>query len=650
MKSRASNPTAEYHEILLATATELEGMPKPPKALVARLREAAAMLERAPPERREKIATALRVLDPRLVSLPAPVTSRRDQRFGGGESGFGFSQDAKPLSEAYPEASLQHQARIVLGENPASVTGLTAKEAHTYLSLKARFHSPATWLINDRAPAAAVWVSTERLDSVPIARWLIDRWRDPAQREAMEIYREERGPDGGVVGGRFIERVDELKDEDLRPSVRATFEAATQRMVKELEHEAKRAKNQKPIAPQPSWWQPVRCATLLNRPAQFAAEGKEMEHCVLTHMPLVRKGEYVVVSLRVTDKHGVVHKSTVELDRATMHVIQHRGVKNAPPSKLSEKALQVCLKRWKQKKEGPAGSRAENPAKRRATSKRETPAQRRRREEGLRDIARNTAAWNEAFRSNAAGRALGHKAADLAMDHNNVEIPPERLQDYKYGAWLVEQAPKSAPKEVATFYMEYRRAYEASVDAAQSRALAARTRPQGGYGREWERRDNPTRHAPAGFESPSEDENAADMVVDLVETPDGRLQVLDEPMKEKARRDNPAGPAVKIGAFNRSGDPDDWAAPITIDGIEVGYLGRETEAENVASRGGNSSYKYTVVGYRVTLWDIEDEPVFKSRAEARAYVVSKVPEIDLVHAAERVARREAQRAEAHRRR
>jgi hypothetical protein len=236
------------------------------------------------------------------------------------------------------------------------------------------------------------------------------------------------------------------------------------------------------------------------------------------------------------------------------------------------------------------------------------------------------------------------------MDHNNVEIPPERLEDYKYGAWLVEQAPKPAPKEVETFYMEYRRAYEASVDAAQSRALAARTRPQGGYGREWERRDNPTRHAPAGFESPSEDESAADMVVDLVETPDGRLHVLDEPMGEGARRDNPAGPAVKIGAFNRSGDPDDWAAPITIDGIEVGYLGRETEAENVASRGGSSNYKYTVVGYRVTLWDIEDEPVFKSRAEARAYVVSKVPEIDLVHAAERVARREAQRAEAHRRR
>jgi hypothetical protein len=383
--------TTAYHEILLATASELERMPKPQKALIARMREAAAMLERAPPERREKIATAMRVLDPRLVSLPEPVTGHR------GDGSFRFRAGEPPLSEVYPNASLRDQARIVLGEKPASVTGLTAKEAHAYLSnlslfahedkeeterdlrnLPNRYLSPATWLLDehrllrtevrrDGAAHARVRFDLNRnrvytvyieLESVPIARWLIDRWRDPAQREALEIYREERGPDGEVVGGRYIERVDELKDEDLRPSVRATFEAATQRLHHELELEAKRSKNQKPLAPEPSWWQPVRCATLLNRPAQFAAEKAELKHCVLTYIPKVRSGKSVVVALRVTDKDGVVHKSTVELDRATMHVLQHRGVKNAPPSKLSEKALDVCLKRWKQKKEGPPAAEA----------------------------------------------------------------------------------------------------------------------------------------------------------------------------------------------------------------------------------------------------------------------------------------------------
>lgn len=354
--------TTDYAKVLRETAAQLEQLPKPQKKLITHLREAAVILDKVPPAKQTLIATALRVLDPRLTALPNVGTVREDGR-----------ARHKPLSEAYPEAPIEMQARLVLGEKPASVTGLTAKEAHAFLSKRPELPNPATWLVwealdLDRQKGAENDVLRQlHLESVPIARWLIERWRDPAQREAMLKYREERMADGQVIGGRYIDRIDELKEEDLRASVRDTYAAATVRLAKEIEKEAMRAKHQKELAPPPAWWQPIRCATLLDKPGLLAAEGKEMQHCVLTHSPGVRAKKRVIVALRVRDKEGVVHKSTVELDRDTLAVIEHRGVANVEPSKISKDALKVCLKRWKAAGEVTSpgeGVRLQNPVRR----------------------------------------------------------------------------------------------------------------------------------------------------------------------------------------------------------------------------------------------------------------------------------------------
>ena len=358
--------TMAYHEILLATADELARAPKPQKALIARLREAAATLEKVPEAKREKVAMALRVMEPRLVVLPDVgfVKHYDFARWG--------QYDKEPLSEAYPKAPLEIQARLVLGEKTTAVTGgLTAKEAHEYLSDPPPMGSrsnPASWLLAraelsypDEQTRTHTGVNIKqlrlRIDSVPLARWLIDRWKDAAQRDVLIKERVERGPHGEEVRGRFIDRVDELKDADLRPSVRDTFMAAGQRMATELEKELKKAHKQEPLAPTPHWWRSVRCATLLDRPKLIAAEGAEMKHCVANYVPYVRQQRSVLVSLRVRDKLGMLHRSTVEINRQTLEVFQHRGIGNKNPHPLNERALEVCLRRWREARDKRLGVR-----------------------------------------------------------------------------------------------------------------------------------------------------------------------------------------------------------------------------------------------------------------------------------------------------
>ena len=363
--------TMAYHEILLATADELARAPKPQKALIARLREAAATLEKVPEAKREKVAMALRVMEPRLVVLPDVgfVKHYDFARWG--------QYDKEPLSEAYPKAPLEIQARLVLGEKTTAVTGgLTAKEAHEYLSDPPPMGSrsnPASWLLAraelsypDEQTRTHTGVNIKqlrlRIDSVPLARWLIDRWKDAAQRDALIKERVERGPHGEEVRGRFIDRVDELKDADLRPSVRDTFMAAGQRMATELEKELKKAHKQEPLAPTPHWWRSVRCATLLDRPKLIAAEGAEMKHCVANYVPYVRQQRSVLVSLRVRDKLGMLHRSTVEINRQTLEVFQHRGIDNKEPHELNKRALTVMLRRWQAALRGRQPAAMEEPS------------------------------------------------------------------------------------------------------------------------------------------------------------------------------------------------------------------------------------------------------------------------------------------------
>lgn len=306
--------------------TLAEGRGAPARAL-ASLRSWVALLRAAPPARWPVLVEALRTMHPR-AELPAS-----------GHTG--------PLSAAYPCASRKVQARLVLGESPAQITGLTRAEAHEYLVTLAETHAtPARWLLR-----RGVWFA-ERLPvvrSVPVARWILAVSRDTARWDALTRERVVRGPHGEEETVRYLDRTDELLDRDLRPSVEETFRFAASRMARETERVLRR--KHAALAAPPAWWRPARCARLLLTGAELAVEGREMRHCVATYAGYVRRGSSVIVALAVPERQAsgevVVRRSTVELTRGCPGVVQHRGVSNREPPAVCDRALGVLLRRWR---------------------------------------------------------------------------------------------------------------------------------------------------------------------------------------------------------------------------------------------------------------------------------------------------------------
>lgn len=338
-----TDATKDWAALLRETASDLDGI-KGQKKQIKMLLDAADMIDRAPPAARLRIAQALRIRHPEMVVLPA---------IRGSYEGF----------SAYPDAPVSWQAEIVLGKTPAEVTGLTAREAHEYLSSAYSSghspRSPAAWLLKDSSGAML------RITSVPIARWYLQRIADPAQNEALMKEHVERGPAGEEIRGRFIDRIDELVESDLTPSVRKTFENASNRLRLEFEKEMLRPKNQQQLAPKPAWYTEQPGITLLDHGAQLVLEGREMKHCVATYIGKVRKGASTILAIRVPSEDGQVLRSTVELNPKTAEVIQHKGVGNKPPPPENQMVLAHALEVWLKPAEEPAAppaSRRDNPA------------------------------------------------------------------------------------------------------------------------------------------------------------------------------------------------------------------------------------------------------------------------------------------------
>jgi hypothetical protein len=267
-----------------------------------------------------------------------------------------------------PERFAQISARLVLGETPAQITGLTKAEAHAYFTDRewgiGIFDAPF-WLTfrdgiwGEMVSGHGIHTNQNTVRTVKIARWLIAVTQDPPRRDALLRNRSERGPHGEAIEGAFISRLDELRDPDLRPSVDETFDRAARRMWKASERAM--ARKQAPLTVAPRWWKPARCARLLLSGADLIAEGRDMHHCAATYAGYVARGDSVVIALRVpyleaklktmSDREKwrslvMFHRSTVEIDRKTIQVRQHKGPHNAAPHPLCERALAVLLRRW----------------------------------------------------------------------------------------------------------------------------------------------------------------------------------------------------------------------------------------------------------------------------------------------------------------
>jgi hypothetical protein len=169
-------------------------------------------------------------------------------------------------------------------------------------------------------------------------------------RDSLCRKRVERGPHGEEIHGSYWDRVDELRPPDLRDSVDETFTRAAMRMQKSMERLL--SKKSEPLAPVPAWWKSARCAKILLTGPELMVEGKQMQHCVATYAGYVKKGESVIVRLEVPERKGrhgetIWHRSTVDLDRRTGQVRQHKGPQNREPHPINVKALNVLLRRWR---------------------------------------------------------------------------------------------------------------------------------------------------------------------------------------------------------------------------------------------------------------------------------------------------------------
>ncbi|MCL2450290.1 MAG: PcfJ domain-containing protein [Polyangiaceae bacterium] len=303
----------------------------------APLRRAIRVLSAVPPHVRPRLSGALcvihRELEP-VFSLPFPSL-----RYEG------------PLCPAYPRLvdgdaqTARVAARLALGQKPARVlAGLTAREAHRALSVGVT--DPVAWLVCHPSLADED-IDPGSVRSVPVARWLLACRADPARWDALTRPRTSRGPHGETIEGRLLDRIDEVRAQDLSrgpaTGVDAAFEAAAKRAYDAWCREAER--QHQPMAAAPTWWRPIRCAGLLLSAAELVAEGREMRHCVGTYAPYVRRGSSVIVSICLRARDGV-HRSTVEVDRSSGRVLQHRGVGNAAPPRYCAHALRVCRARW----------------------------------------------------------------------------------------------------------------------------------------------------------------------------------------------------------------------------------------------------------------------------------------------------------------
>lgn len=289
-------------------------------AAAGKLADHVELLRRCPPDRRDAVAAAIRTLHPRLYVLPDTIP---------------------PGSTPYPHAPQRIQARLLLGETPAAISGgLTRAEAHQWLTEDPEV-APAEWLL------AAHDAPITSARSVAVARWVLAVLRDPQRADALTREREERGPHGEVVAGSYLDRADELIASDLVPSVEQTFRRAGARMLREVQKLM--ARQDAPLAQPPRWWRPARCARLLLTPSQLAAEGKIMGHCVAQYAGYVRRGESVIVALDVPERLAtgevVRHRSTVELSWQG-RVQQHKGPRNCKPHPLCDRALAVLCRRW----------------------------------------------------------------------------------------------------------------------------------------------------------------------------------------------------------------------------------------------------------------------------------------------------------------
>jgi len=235
---------------------------------------------------------------------------------------------AEWMSPAYPRVPLRFAAKIALGMSPLQIAleqdpevKLTKAEAHEWLQAGGQ---PAAfgWWIRRHLPEG-----TPHLRSWDIAKWL-KSIRDRGAWGALLKERRVHAPGGQELTFRYIDKLDEIQDEDLvrgpKTGVDAAFEHAAERVGDAWYGKA--IHDHRILNKLPPGWELPEHIRLLDTPAKLAREGKELNHCVGGYIPAVESGQSVILGVEVPGEC----RSTAELTRKGK-VRQHYGAGNSTP-------------------------------------------------------------------------------------------------------------------------------------------------------------------------------------------------------------------------------------------------------------------------------------------------------------------------------
>lgn len=250
------------------------------------------------------------------------------------------------LCPAYPWIRVQVAARICRGESPVDIADgqLTRAEAHKWLSETpgyvrtrdgAEGVTPIEWL-QRRLPA-----DVPPMRDIAVVRWLLDVQRRGSWAQ-LTRERTAHGPAGAEATYTYLSRVDEIMGEDLlrgnATRVEDAFRAAAERCgeawLTALEDD------HRVLAPATGWPLYRKAMRELRTPAALVAEGRALQHCVGSYTSAVEAQTVVILGLAVAGQ-----RSTVEIDRRTGRVLQHRGSRNGEPAPVLERLLSKFLQR-----------------------------------------------------------------------------------------------------------------------------------------------------------------------------------------------------------------------------------------------------------------------------------------------------------------
>ena len=212
----------------------------------------------------------------------------------------------------------ESMARLMLGDSPYDIAGrvLTRKEAHEWIQ-QDEHATPSGWLWA-RVRAENPEIPNTEIRSLSVIRWVASVMQSP-ERKAAALRHREGVIAGHAVGGRPIDRLDEIQPCDLRKSVTGTIEAAAERLAREQW-------DGPDVLCEPKPWEArlpdgVRC---LRTFVDLMTEGQEMSHCVAVYAESVHRLECSILSIQ-TGKG----RSTAELRGG--RIVQHVGPRNSAP-------------------------------------------------------------------------------------------------------------------------------------------------------------------------------------------------------------------------------------------------------------------------------------------------------------------------------